>query len=382
MIKIAFLNTNREPYPLPDNLINGGLWITGKLVVTFSKTKDCQVFFFTSEDSIVPENVQKITLGKNSFYKQIGSRDILPSEVSAAIFFEQALIGEAIKMANKHCFDLIHIHSNFFYIGNFLEFFPIPIVYTLHDPITLHHRLLLKNHKIENLHLVAVSHYQKTEAEGFEIPIFGTVYNGIDIENFSFSQEGGEHLLFLGRMVLKKGIEEAIQAAKTTKKRLVLVGDYRKYDKAQIQEKVLIKVDNKSIVWKKPKDRTEAIKHYSQARAVLAPILWEEPFGLVAVESMASGTPVIGYARGAFPEIIKDGETGFLVNPSDKDIRGSWIVKKSGQAGLNEAVERIYALQKEQYQKMRKKCRLEVEKKYTTRQMTNNYRALYNKIVL
>lgn len=382
MVKIAFINTNREPYPLPNNLINGGLWITGKLVEAFSKEKDYQVFFFTSNDSRLPRNVTKITLGVDSFYKQTGSRDILPTEVPLAIFYEQALIKKALKVAKNHCFDLVHIHNNFFYVSNFLEFFPVPVIFTLHDPITTHHEFLLKNKKIKNLHLITVSNYQKKKAEEVGIPIFATVYNGIDTENFEFNKEGDSHLLFCGRMVLKKGIEEAIRVAKITKKRLLIIGSFREYDKSHIQDKILTTIDNKSIVWQKPKDRTEAITYYSQAKATLTPILWEEPLGLVPIESMAAGTPVISYARGALPEIIKDGETGFLINPSNKDKRGNWIIKKSGFEGLKEAIEKIYSLKKDRYLEMRRKCRLEVEEKYSLRQMVSNYRTIYNKILL
>jgi len=67
---------------------------------------------------------------------------------------------------------------------------------------------------------------------------------------------------------------------------------------------------------------------YSKSKLTLSPIQWEEPFGLVMIESMACGTPVVAFARGSVPEVIADGKTGFIVNPSDNDIRGNWIIKK------------------------------------------------------
>jgi glycosyltransferase involved in cell wall biosynthesis len=105
----------------------------------------------------------------------------------------------------------------------------------------------------------------------------------------------------------------------------------------------------------------------------LFPIEWEEPFGLVMVESMATGTPVIAYARGATKEIIKDGETGFLVNPSDIDIRGNFIIKKTGQAGIQEAVERIYSMPDNEYARIRQNCRRHVENLFTIEKMVNQY---------
>ena len=67
-----------------------------------------------------------------------------------------------------------------------------------------------------------------------------------------------------------------------------------------------------------------------ESKIMLMPIKWEEPFGMVMIEAMACGTPVVAYARGSVPEVIKDGETGLIVNPSEEDKRGDWIIKKTG----------------------------------------------------
>ena len=118
-----------------------------------------------------------------------------------------------------------------------------------------------------------------------------------------------------------------------------------------------------------------------RAKCLLFPIKWEEPFGMVLIEAMACGTPVVAYARGSVPEIIKDGETGFIVNSSDSDIRGDWIVKKTGIAGLCEAVEKIYSMSKVEYQKMRHACRTHVEANFTVEKMADNYEKVYQKIL-
>ena len=99
------------------------------------------------------------------------------------------------------------------------------------------------------------------------------------------------------------------------------------------------------------------------------------------IEAMATGTPVVAFARGSVPEIVKDSETGFIVNSSDSDIRGNWIVKKTGIAGLCEAVERMYAMPTEQYQQMRRNCRAHVEAHFTVEKMVDSYEQVYQKIL-
>lgn len=96
---------------------------------------------------------------------------------------------------------------------------------------------------------------------------------------------------------------------------------------------------------------------------------------------MSCGTPIIAYAKGAIPEIIDDGVTGFIVNSSDDDIRGEWIVKKTGVDGLCEAIEKIYSMPEGEYQKMRQNCRTHVEKNFTARRMVEEYLKIYKEVV-
>lgn len=104
-------------------------------------------------------------------------------------------------------------------------------------------------------------------------------------------------------------------------------------------------------------------------------------FGLVMIGVMSCGTPVVAYARGSVPEVIKDGETGFIVNPSDEDKRGDWIIKKTGIEGLVEAVKRIYSMPENQYQQLRKNCRRHIENNFTAERMINDYVQVYQEIL-
>ena len=120
-------------------------------------------------------------------------------------------------------------------------------------------------------------------------------------------------------------------------------------------------------------DRSEFLKN---AKALLFPILWEEPFGMVMIEAMSSGTPVIAYNRGSVSEVIRDGVTGFIIDPDNvrRPGKGSWIIKEQGIAGLAEAVKRIGQID-------RAVCRKHVEDNFTIEKMIDNYENIYKKII-
>jgi glycosyltransferase involved in cell wall biosynthesis len=121
--------------------------------------------------------------------------------------------------------------------------------------------------------------------------------------------------------------------------------------------------------------------YFQNAKLFMFPLQKGELFGLTMLEAMATGTPTVAFARNASPYVIKDGETGFLVNPSDDEITGNWIVKKTGIEGLCEAVERIYSMDNETYKTMRRACRTHVERNFTISVMTDKYIEIYKKIL-
>jgi glycosyltransferase involved in cell wall biosynthesis len=106
------------------------------------------------------------------------------------------------------------------------------------------------------------------------------------------------------------------------------------------------------------------------------PILWDEPFGMVMIEAMAAGTPVIAYNRGSVSEVVRDGVTGFIVNPDGvrSSSKSNWIIKKQGVAGLVEAVDRVGEIKREA-------CRRRVEDHFTTEHMVAGYEKVYKSIL-
>lgn len=251
-------------------------------------------------------------------------------------------------------FDIIHT-QNFGFGDSLAEYtsqLPIPVVTTLHG-----YRIIYKNGKISANHLfIAISESQK-KLHPF-LPIVGIAYNGIKIEDFKFSEKSQDYLAFLGRITPDKGVLEAIEVAKRTKNKLIIAGvldqnypDYIKKIFAEIEANQLIQY----IGQVGREEKNALLKH---AAVLLMPTQWEA-FGLVAVEAMACGTPVIALRRGALPEIVKDGVNGFIVDDIEQ------MCEKVGQ---------VHTIS-------RKKCRDYVEKHFTVATMTDAYEKLYQQIV-
>ncbi|QNN43020.1 glycosyltransferase [Pedobacter roseus] len=152
-----------------------------------------------------------------------------------------------------------------------------------------------------------------------------TVYNAIDFSKYDPADQvkPDAPLMFLGRMDQIKGLHTAIEVALETGNRLLIGGnipdtaDNLSYFKEQIEPKF----DGKQIIYLGPLDDRQKSHYLSQAKALLFPIEWNEPFGMVMVEAMACGTPVIGFKRGSVPEVITEGKNGFIVENKEAMIR-------------------------------------------------------------
>ena len=142
----------------------------------------------------------------------------------------------------------------------------------------------------------------------------GHVYNAVDVATFPFMATKGDDLLFMSRLAPEKGPHLAIEVAKRLGMRLILAGKVDRYDRDFFQQVVEPKIDGEQIVFAGEADACEKRRLYAQAKCLLMPLTWEEPFGLVMPEAMACGTPVIALRRGAAPELIVHGVTGYVVD--------------------------------------------------------------------
>jgi glycosyltransferase involved in cell wall biosynthesis len=145
----------------------------------------------------------------------------------------------------------------------------------------------------------------------------GHVYNAIDVESFPFQAQKGDDLLFLSRLGREKGPQHAIAVARKLGRRLILAGKVDHYDRDFFEEVIRDQIDGEQIVFIGEADAAKKRELFRNARCLLLPLGWEEPFGLVMPEAMACGTPVIAFRRGSAPELIRDGHTGFVVDNVD-----------------------------------------------------------------
>ncbi len=263
-------------------------------------------------------------------------------------------------------FDIIHVHLN---IPSDYVSLPLAsqiknkVVFTLHFPYPISlgyadRHLVLQ--KYRHLNYVSISDSQRKG--GKNLNWIKTVYNGVDINSYNFNPQPDNYFVWLGKFKPQKGVKEAIIAAKKAGVKLIIGGtiDYLEKDYfAYFQNEVEPLIDGKQIKFVGELNDKQKNEIYGKAVCFLNPISWEEPFGLVMIEAMACGTPVIAFARGAAKEIVKDGETGYLVNDIDQMV---------------EAIKKIGSID-------RKKCRERIEKNFTTDIMVKNYEEVYRQIL-
>lgn len=197
-----------------------------------------------------------------------------------------------------------------------------------------------------NANIITISNAQRKSFP--DLNYLATVYNCVNIEKYTFNPNPSDYLLMMGTIGKHKNQGEAIAVAKELGMRLVLAGKIRDQD---YFEEIKKDIDGEQIKWIGEIGFEEKLKIYQNAKAFLFPIQWEEPFGLVMIESMACGTPVIAFNRGAVPEVLRDGLTGYIVENHSQMI---------------EAIKKIDTIK-------RVNCRRHVEENFTVSKMIDSY---------
>jgi len=268
--------------------------------------------------------------------------------------YEMLNIASAYERADE--FDIIHSHVGHGPVAC-AKLVKTPTVHTLHGIFTPDNEKIFSYGK--NQPYVSISNAQREPRLGLNY--VSTVYNGIDVSSYKFhaQPEDPPYLAFLGRISPEKGTHLAIEIAKLAGWHLKMAGKIDAVDVEYFEKEIKPQIDGKQIEYLGEANHEQKNALMGGAIATLFPITWREPFGLVMVESMASGTPVIAMKLGSTEEVISHGKTGLLCNNTQEFIN---------------AIEQITKLD-------RYACRKYVENHFSIQQMTDGYEAVYQQVI-
>ncbi len=251
-------------------------------------------------------------------------------------------------------FDVAHLNSP---LGlPFARFVAVPLVYTLH-----HHRMEPASRlyaRSPGVTFVAISGRQR-ELE-VELASAVVIHHGLTPDRYPCSVRDEGYLLHLGRYAAEKGTHLAIDAAAVAGLPIKLAGRVHEQDAAYFAEQVAPRLGRPGVEELGEAGPARKVGLLRGARAMILPLQWEEPFGLVAVEAMLCGTPVLGFPRGSFPEIVDEGVTGFLAPADDVEALGRLA---RGLAGFD-----------------RRACAARARARFSADRMAGAYEALYARV--
>jgi len=228
----------------------------------------------------------------------------------------------------------------------------------LHSPLVGQDKLIYSNYP-KDQYYVSISDKQRAPLPNLKY--ISTIYHGLSLSEFPYSDKKEDYLLFVGRITPQKGVFEAIKTAKILKKKLVILGTPPK-GSLYFEKKIKPLVDGVNIEVHGFVEKKSLYDFMKRACCLIFPIQWEEPFGLVMIEAMATGTPVVAFNRGSVSEVIKDGETGFVVS------------SRKGVQGLVSAISKINKIKSSD-------CRSYVEKRFSIEKMVEEYEKAYQKVL-
>ena len=322
----------------------GGIELVVGLLTDELVRRGHDVTLFASGDSISLaklESVHPQALRLDSTVKEYG-------------VYEMLQMSRVYEQASE--FDIIHSHMGCSALpyGNLVK---TPTVHTLHGIFTPDNEKMFTHARSQPY--VSISNAQREPR--LKLNCVATVYNGIDLSTYKFHEKPQDppYLAFLGRISPEKGTHVAIEIAKRSGWRLKMAGKVDVVDVKYFEEEIKPLIDGKQIEYLGEADHTQKNELIGGAVATLFPITWREPFGLVMVESMAAGTPVIAMELGSTSEVIAHGKTGFLCHNVDEFV---------------EAIDKVGQLN-------RHTCREHVMNHFSVQRMTDGYEAVYQQIL-
>jgi len=278
----------------------------------------------------------------------------LDNAVKEHPIYEMLQLGQVYEQAQE--FDVIHSHIGCAALP-IAQLVKTPTIHTLHGRFTPDNERLFRYARRQPY--VSISHAQRDPRLGLNY--VATVYNGIDVDAHRFYPEPQDppYLAFLGRISPEKGTHLAIDIAKQAGWHLKIAGKIDRVDVDYYEQEIKHRIDGKQIEFLGEANHVQKNALMGGAVATLFPITWEEPFGLVMIESMVAGTPVVAINKGSTSEVIADGKTGFLCKTVEDCVN---------------ALDRVADLD-------RTACRQHVIQNFSVQRMVDGYEAVYRQLV-
>lgn len=255
----------------------------------------------------------------------------------------------------QHDFDIIHFHTNFFHFP-FLSLFQTPVVTTVHFRLD-RPELFPLYRRFQSYPFISISNSQRAPLPSANW--VRTVYHGLSSERFPFGDGSDGYAVFLGRLSPVKGPDKAIEISKKAGLKLKIAAKINEWEQDYFVQKIKPHIDGDNVEYLGTVNEQEKKDLLSKASVLLFPINWPEPFGLVMIEAMACGTPVIAFNHGSVPEVVDDGITGFVVNSVQEAVA---------------AIKKLPSLD-------RRTVRSRFEKRFSAHQMARDYVDAYEEVI-
>lgn len=372
------------------------IFAPGKLAITLAdglQTLGNEVHLFTPGP--VRTEANNITADLTTFQQELAERgdsyiDLLKKHpltfISLARQVQSELIAKAYEMANHNELDIVHIYTNEEDIAlPFAAFCKKPVVFTHHDPFNFLTKYRHVFPKYRHYPWISISIAQRNGMPKGTNWV-ANIYHGIDKDAYRPNyRPKDDYVAYIGRIIKPKGLHLAIQALRLYNAnnnqhlKLLVAGKHYAGHKKDSYWKEFIEpeLQNTDIEYigfiSDPPDKQQFI---SNARALLVPSTFEEPFGMVLIEALACATPVIGLDSGAISEIIKHGVTGFVVSKTTVKEKGlnNYHIELDNDAtarSISEAMAKIHTIN-------RKRCRIDFEERFTSQQMCSDHLETYS----
>ncbi|HQA66697.1 MAG TPA: glycosyltransferase family 4 protein [Aggregatilineales bacterium] len=277
----------------------------------------------------------------------------MTERVEDDVAYYTVMLEKVFQMADD--FDLIHFHSGY-------QHFPLARIHQRPNLTTLHGRLDLPGlvplfEEYTDMPVVSISDSQRRPLPDANWQ--GTIYHGLPLDAYTFHPEPGSYLAFLGRLSPEKRVDRAIEIAKRLDMDLHIAAKINWFEREYFETKIQPLMDHPRIHFHGEISEEEKNEFLGNAATLLFPIDWPEPFGLVMIEAMACGTPVVAFRQGAVPEVVDHGRSGFVVNTIEEAVQA-----------VEDALQLDRALVRQMF-----------EERWTVSRMAEDYVATYERVL-